>query len=450
MRELLELVTRSLHPWSARRLLATLFVFSFAQAALAVTINNVRVWPAPDHTRIVFDLDNSIEHKIFTLDKPNRLVVDLINTQKTARLQQVQFPSEIVKRIRSAPRNGQDLRVVFDLAAPIKPRSFVLSPNEQYGNRLVIDLYPASADAVKPKVVQQLNSQRTVVIAIDAGHGGEDPGAIGVNGIREKNVVMGIAKELAELFRHETGFRPTMVREGDYYVGLRKRTELARKRNADMLISIHADAFKSPNASGASVYSLSKRGASSEAARWLADAENSADLIGGVSGVRLVDKGDVLAGVLLDLSMSASMRASMATGDQVVKELGRVTKLHKKRVEQAGFVVLKSPDIPSILIETGYISNPEEARKLNTRSHQQRLAKAIFKGVNRYFSENPPPGTLLAELLQSQPREYRISRGDTLSDIANKNNVSMTDLKKENDLKSDTIQVGQILRIPST
>ncbi len=429
-----------------------MFLSSQVLAGNATTsISGVRVWPAPDHTRIVFDLNAPVEHKIFILEKPYRLVIDLSDTKSGTNLNALEYPPEMIKRVRTAPRNDSDLRVVFDLAGKVKPRSFLLPPNDQYGNRLVLDLYPTRQTA-KQIVSPKIDEKRDIVVAIDAGHGGEDPGAIGAHGIREKNVVLAIARELEKLFKAETGFKPVLVRDSDYYIGLRKRNYIARKNNADMMVSIHADAFKNSRAKGASVYALSKRGASSEAARWLAESENRADLIGGVGSVSLGDKDNVLAGVLLDLSMTASMRASVSAGSEVVKELGKVTRLHKKRIERAGFVVLKSPDVPSILVETGFLSNPAEARKLNTRSHQRALAKAIFNGVSRSFKKSPPPGTYLAWHLKNQPaiKAYRIARGDTLSEIALRNNLKVARLKRFNGLTSNQVQIGQVLQIPSS
>jgi len=418
----------------------------------ATSIEGVRIWPAPDHTRLVFDLSGRVDHNVFMLTEPDRLVIDIENTRAKVKLNAVELPQQLIKRVRHAPRNGGDLRVVLDLNTKITPRSFALPPNQQYGNRLVIDLYPQGQRPDKRVVAQQPETKRDIVIAIDAGHGGEDPGAIGPGGIREKVVVLGIAQELKRLFLQQPGFKPVMLRTGDYYVGLRQRTELARRHKADMLVSIHADAFKSPQANGASVYALSRRGATSEAARWLAESENRADLIGGVGGVSLGDKDDLLAGVLLDLSMTASMRSSVAASAAVVTELGKVTRLHKKNPEQAGFVVLKSPDIPSILVETGFISNPGEARRLKSRTHQQALARAIYRGLQGFFLENPPPGTLLAWQLQQHKggQKYRISRGDTLSDIAVRHSISIHRLKVFNGLTSDAIKVGQVIQIPAS
>jgi len=426
------------------------------QGFAAVKIDGVRVWPAPDHTRIVFDVSSRVEHRIFTLENPGRLVIDISDVAANPRLEALKLPSKLIRRVRHAARNGNDLRVVLDLGEKIKPRSFVLPANKQYGDRLVIDLYPSSQQVAKSKsatvVKDKANQRRNVVVVIDAGHGGEDPGALGPFGIREKTVVLAIAKELQALFARQAGFDAKMIRSGDYYVGLRSRTERARKMNADILVSIHADAFKSPKAKGASVYALSSRGASSEAARWLAESENSADLVGGVGGVSLDNKDSMLAGVLLDLSQTASMRASVTTGGQVLSELGRITKLHKRQVEKAGFVVLKSPDIPSILVETGFISNPTEARNLNSKKHQRKLARAIFNGVNKYFSRTPPPGTYLAWQRQqrNQIKEYRIASGDTLSGIAVRNNVTMAQLKKLNRMTSDKLRIGQVIRVPAS
>lgn len=421
-------------------------------ATAATQIKGLRVWPAPDHTRIVFDLEDRIEHKIFTLKNPDRLVIDLRDIRSGDNLKNIKTLGTLIKHVRYSSQNDNDLRIVFDLNRGIKPRSFQLTPNQQYGHRLVVDLYPLRLMAGKPSVTKTLDTKRKVVIAIDPGHGGDDPGAIGAGGIQEKAIVLAIAKELNKLFLHQQGFKPVLVRDSDYYVGLRKRTDYARKHKADLLISIHADAFKGAQANGASVYAVSKRGATSEAARWLAESENRADLIGGVGGVSLDDKDDMVAGVLLDLSMTASMRTSLATGNQIVRELGRITRLHKKKVEQAGFVVLKSPDIPSILVETGFISNPKEAKKLRSKSYQRSIAHAIYKGINRHFTQNPPPGTWLAWKHNNANHytRYQIARGDTLSQIARRNHTSTAHLKQVNALKSDKIRVGQVIHIPTS
>ena len=278
------------------------------------------------------------------------------------------------------------------------------------------------------------------MIAIDAGHGGEDPGARGPRGTREKTVVLQIAKRLERLVDREPGFRAVMIREGDYFMPLRKRASKAHEHRADLFVSIHADAFHDRRARGSSVYVLSQRGATSEMARILAETENAADLIGGVS---LNDKDDLLKTVLLDLSQTASIEASMEVGENVLGHLRRLGKVHKRRVQQAGFVVLKSPDIPSILVETAFISNPGEERQLRNGKHQQNLATAILKGIKSYFRNNPPPGTLMAQ------RQHVIKRGDTLSEIAQRYDVSMNQLRVANGLKGNSLRIGDVLKIPS-
>jgi len=287
-----------------------------------------------------------------------------------------------------------------------------------------------------------------VVVAIDAGHGGEDPGALGPGRLREKDVVLAIAQELHAHFEREPGFSPTLIRSGDYYVSLRGRPDLARKREADLFVSIHADAFTRKEANGASVYALSTRGATSTTARYLAESENAADLIG---GVRLADKDEMLAEVLADLSMTSTLDASLNMGATVLGEMDSVARLHKRQVEQAGFAVLKSPDIPSILVETGFISNPTEARKLSTASYRRQMAGAIFRGLRRWWRDHPPPGTLLAWQKESGVgRQYTIARGDTLSGIAQRFDVSVADLKSYNGLRGDRIMVGKTLKIPAS
>ncbi len=422
-------------------------------------IQGARLWHAPDHSRLVFDLSKDTDHKIFELNNPSRLVIDLERTQAADHLNNLDTRVGPVRKVRWAKRHQNDLRIVLDLRHPVDPKSFQLRPNGQYGHRLVVDLFETGATQasvpVKTPVINAqdaLKTKRDVVIAIDAGHGGEDPGAIGHGRVYEKNVVLAIAQELASLLEAEQGFTPHMIRSGDYYIRLRDRTKAARRANADLFVSIHADAFSSPQAKGGSVFALSQRGATSEAARWLADKENAADLIGGVGGVSLDDKEELLAGVLLDLSMTASLGVSLDLGKMVLNSMGSVSRLHKHHVEQAGFAVLKSPDVPSILIETGFLSNPSEARKLATRAYQRQMARAIFNGIKSYFSQSPPPGTYLAALNQQSRalREYIIAPGDTLSLIAQKHGIAMADLRELNGLKDDRLRVGQILKIPTT
>ncbi|MEW7979675.1 MAG: AMIN domain-containing protein [gamma proteobacterium symbiont of Phacoides pectinatus] len=431
-----------------KKIAALLLLFvTLPLMAEPVQVENLRLWAAPDHTRLVFDTTAAANHKLFTLDNPDRLVIDIPDARLKGELP-LTSDDPVIRRLRSAERNRNDLRVVADLKGAVKPKSFVLKPNRQYGHRLVVDLFPAEPqrDGVEKKVVKLItdNGLRDVVIAIDPGHGGEDPGAKGARGSYEKDVVLAIGRRLEALIERERGMRPVMVRKGDYFLGLRKRMQLARDNRADLFISIHADAFRDPRVRGSSVYTLSRRGASSEAARWLASRENSADLIGGVT---LDDKDDMLASVLLDLSQTASQEASLDAANMVFRQLRASGETHKKRVQQAGFAVLKSPDVPSLLIETAFISNPTEERKLNDPGHQQRLAEAIMNGVRSYFRKSPPPGTWLA---QSAPKRHRISRGDTLSGIAEQYRISLNSLRSANQLRGDRILVGQVLRIPET
>lgn len=415
--------------------------------AAPVDFKNVRLWAAPDHTRIVFDISGPVSHDLFALDNPDRLVIDVPAARAAATLNPQQTTGGLVKGIRAAMNKEDLLRIVLDLKQRIKPRSFTLKPNGRYGHRLVIDLYEQQKAAagepgkntVRKSVADKADELRDLVIAIDAGHGGDDPGAVGRRGTREKDVVLQIARRLAELIEKEPGMRPVLIREGDYYIGLRQRIEKARQHRADLFISIHADGFRDQRAHGSSVYVLSNRGASSEMARRLAERENAADLVGGVS---LSDKDDLLATVLLDLSQNATLEASFNVAENMLAGLKRLGRTHKSTVQQAGFVVLKSPDIPSILVETAFISNPAEENKLRSHSHQQSLARAMLQGVREYFGAYPPPGTRLLA------RQYTVKRGDTLSDIAQQHEVSLSSLRGYNGLKSDMLRVGDTLRIP--
>ncbi len=432
----------------------TLSWLPLSLAASQTTIESVRIRPSPERTRIVFDVSQPVEHKIFTLENPDRLIIDVEQTRWNPRFDDVDVAGTPIRQLRAAPRDGTGLRVVLDLKDKVKPRSFILKPIMQYGDRLVIDLYTEAQQTPVINAVDRMSDhQRDLLIAIDAGHGGDDPGAIGQGNLYEKDVVLAISIQLAELFDGERGYKAELIRKGDYFLALRERTELARNHQADAFLSIHADAFNTSTAFGASVYAISQKGATSEAARWLAEKENRADLIGGAGGVSLGDKDDLLAGVLLDLSMTASLSASLEMGQSVLAAIKPINRLHKRQVEQAGFVVLKSPDIPSLLIETGYISNPQEASKLATRSHQKAMARSIFNGVKRYMEKSPPAGSYLAWRKQNgdgRPASYQIVRGDTLTSIASKYQVSAEMLKKVNGLRGDVIKVGQVLVIPAS
>lgn len=428
-----------------RLLLCLLLVSQTALLWAAPTqIKNVRIWAAPDSTRVVFDVSGPVQYQLTKLTDPYRIVIDIKDTVAMSSFGQPSANDKFLQRLRGARRNATDLRVVLDLKKYSRARSFQLKPNKHYGDRLVVDIFTTEAeervntDTVDSEVPAR--HMRDIVIVIDPGHGGEDPGARGQNGTYEKDVVLQLAKVLSNLINRERGMRAVMTRQGDYFVRLRKRLKTARQHNADLFISIHADAFKDPRVHGSSVYVLSKKGASSEHALWLAERENASDLIGGVS---LEDKDDVLASVLLDLSQTASLEASIDVAERVLGTLKQVGKVHKRRVEAAGFAVLKSPDIPSILIETAYISNPTEEKNLRNKAHRYKIANSILTGLLSYFDENAPEGTILAA------RKHIINRGETLSAIAQDYRVSMHQLRALNGLKGDLLQVGQVLSIPN-
>ncbi len=463
-----------------------------------VVVQGVRLWTATDNTRVVLDLSGPVEHELFLLEGPDRAVIDLHGATLKSGLT-AQGSQGVIQSLRSGVRNGSDLRLVLDLKSKVKPRSFLLKPDGANGYRLVMDLrdvpgsvagrssksaptttaastqtsykaptktevkssapiraaepvvaaietpVPEAAEStpVAPAPVKTISDApqgRDLIIAIDAGHGGKDTGALGSAGTREKDVVLAIARKLAVQVNKEPGMRAVLVRDGDHFIRLRDRMKKAREQRADLFVSIHADAFRDRSARGSSVFVVSERGATSEMARILADQENAADLVGGVS---LNDKDDLLKSVLLDLSQSASIEASMSVADNVLGELKRLGNVHKSRVQQAGFMVLKSPDVPSILVETAFISNPREERQLRDSRYQQKLALAIMSGVRAYFRTNPPPGTLVAA------REHVIKRGDTLSELAQRYAVSMSRLRVANGLSDDTLRVGSVLRIPS-
>ena len=422
--------------------LCTWILAASASIAQAADVNGVRLWAGPEGTRVVFDLDAPVRYQVFGLDDPDRLVVDIEGTRWAAA---EAAASGVVRAVRHGAQPGGDLRIVIDLDADVQPRSFLVAPNDVYGHRLVLDLAPMQAAATTALRTVSAGDERDVVIAIDAGHGGEDPGALGHRGTREKDVALAVARALAGLVAKQPDMRPVLIRDGDYIVSLRRRMEIARESRADLFVSIHADAFTDSRAHGSSVYALSERGATSEAARWLAERENAADLIGGVS---LDDKDDLLASVLLDLSQTATLSASLQAGAHVLNELDTIGELRRRDVQQAGFLVLKSPDIPSILVETAYISNPQEERRLADPREQARLASSILAGIRSYFLENPPAGTRLARRVAQEPLRYNVLAGDTLSGIADRFQVSLAALRSANALDDDSIHTGQVLAIP--
>ncbi len=435
------------------KILVSLILLSYGAVSWAqATITGVRIAPDGDATRLVFDASKDVQHRLFVLQNPDRVVIDISNARLQADLSKLSTSESVLSGVRSAQQgqNNRDLRVVLDLNQSAQPRSFSLRPNQQFGHRLVIDLSHeklASTGNTRPSASKtptptRIAPPREIIIAIDAGHGGRDPGAIGPSGTREKDVVLAIARRLQTLVDREPGFKAVMIRDGDHFISLHERVNRARRANADLMISIHADAFPDRRARGLSVYTLSQGGATSEQARLLAERENASDLVG---GVKLDDKDDMLASVLLDLSQTASIEASTDAAARVLAGLERVGRLHKRQVEQAGFRVLRAPDIPSMLVETGFISNPDEERSLRTAAYQQRLAEAMISGIRSYFRDSPPPGTILA---QQRPRQHVTARGDTLSGIARQYQVSMDRLREANNLRNTNIRVGQVLQIP--
>ena len=415
---------------------------------LAAEVSGLRVWADPAKTRAVLDLDRKTAYKLFTLQNPHRVVVDLQGSSIDIPVELDEEHAGIIAGVRYGQPDETTLRVVFDLSESAELKSFLLEPTAQYSHRLVIDLFPKSNrqnSSLVKHVTDISKPNRDVVIAIDAGHGGEDPGAIGKRKTREKDVVLRIASELKKAIDAEPGMQAVLTRDGDYYIALRERYEKARKARADLFVSIHADAFAKSSVQGSSVFVLSARGASSEFARLLADSENSSDLVGGVT---LNDKDDMLASVLLDLSQSATREASNKVASDILRAMKRNITVHKPHVGRANFMVLKSPDVPSVLIETAFISNPGEEKRLTEKEFQQRMARTITSGVRDYFYASPPPGTWIAA--NRDGMKYIVARGDTLGGIANRYSVSLSRLRSANNISGDVIHVGRELVIPTS
>jgi N-acetylmuramoyl-L-alanine amidase len=365
-----------------------------ATASAQRRISRMRLSATHSKTRLVFDLDGPVQHSLFALNNPARLVIDVEDARFSGSSPNTNA-SALIRGIRKGTRHGDDLRVVLDLQRRVRAQSFLLKPDGKRGYRLVVDLLdPKKSNKNKEIKKFQDEKLRDVVVAIDPGHGGRDPGATGKHGTHEKVVALAVGRRLAKLIDQQSGMRAVLIRDKDRFVTLRERVRRAHEARADILVSLHTDAFRDARAKGASVYALSLRGASSEAARRLADRENAADLLGGVS---LKDKDDLVASVLLDLAQTATIESSVEVGDHILRNIKRLGRVHKSRVQQAGFTVLKNPDIPSVLIEMAFISNPREEKKLRTSAHQQKLAKAITHGLRTYFAHKAPPGTLLSQ-----------------------------------------------------
>ncbi len=412
--------------WISKIFFSLILSIFVALPAWSAKVIDVRIWPAQDHTRITIEHDGKVKTSHFLLTNPHRLVIEINGTELSPSLKElvekIQSNDPYIKKARTGQLKPNVVRIVFDLKESIKPQFFTLKPINKYQHRDVYDLYPSTpidpitaliqskdqnqftkestVSNTKPKKdvekkqtsKQEKNTNkilinRMITIVLDPGHGGEDPGAIGHRGSREKDVVLSIARYLKTCIEKEANMKVVMTRNGDYFVPLHTRVEKARQAQADLFISIHADAFIEPHANGSSVFVLSEKGASSTSAKWLAKKENDADLIGGVN---IKNHNPQVASVLLDLSTTAQIKDSLKLGGAVLDEIGGINRLHKNYVEQAGFAVLKAPDIPSILVETAFISNPQEEIKLNDRTHQQSIANAIMNGINKYFAKNPP------------------------------------------------------------
>lgn len=437
--------------------LVFLFLSISAEAA-KVVVTDLRTYQAPDHLRLVLDITRAPEYRLFTLSDPDRIVIDIDDAGVAKVLTIADAGAQTITKVRTGKQGKSGLRVVLDLQRPVRARTFLLGPAGQYGNRLVIDLHDKENE--RKSVVKYAPTKKPVkrdwLIAIDAGHGGEDPGAIGRRyRTKEKKVVLATARQLKRLVDREPGMRSLMIRDGDYYVGLGDRPKIAQKHCADIFISIHADAVPRKRARGSSVYAVTAKGASDNMAKYLAKSENSADLLGGVfSGSQTRDR--TLRKVLYDLSATASIGFSLDLGKDIMTELKRVGPVHRSTVGQAGFAVLKSPEFPSVLVETAFISNPTEEKKLRNAGFQKRVAKGILNGVKRFIARKKfsprqcgtrnNQGEELREM--NKPRQHIVRRGESLTSIARKYNINIDSLKFANNISGNRLIAGKKLLIP--
>lgn len=426
-------------------LLTFVLALTYVVAASAQErIDGIRIWPSPESTRVVFDMTTEPDYSYFTLENPHRLVVDFKHSNNAAALAALATNDKRILKVRkSKAKKGHTTRLVLELANKYQVKVFPLKPASPYSHRLVVDIYDRETLTETP--TRPVDDKRDIIIAIVAGHGGEDPGSIGANGTYEKYVTLDVSKKLAALIEQQKGFKSVMIRSGDYYVNHDRKTQVARKNKADFLLSIHADAFTSPQPSGASVWVQSTRRANSELSKWMEQRQKNSELLGGVGGIIKETADDNLAITLADMQKEYSLASSIAMSEYVLRELKKVTKLHKKEPQHMSLAVLKSSDIPSILVELGFMSNPAEERKLKTSRHQEKLAKAIVNAVKDYFYENPPAGSLVASLGY---KRHRVVRGESLSLLAQRYNVPMAEIKSLNKLRSNSLRIGQNLKIP--
>lgn len=439
--------------------LILILLTGFELYAASASVQGIRFWQSPDKTRVVFDMSADAKHQLILLKNPHRVVIDIEKGVLDVDLKKVNINSTLIEQIRTSrsTENGK-LRVVLDLKRAVIPSSFTLKPIQNVGNRLVLDLKdPRKKVASKSGVTRASDlKKQDIFVVIDAGHGGEDPGASGYKGTKEKFVTLSIAQKLAAVINRQKGMRAALSRTGDYYLSLRKRTEIARSKGADLFISIHADAFRSRKVRGSSVWVLSDKGASSEVGLWLETRENDADLLGGVDSVALNQYEPDVAEVLLNIQTERSVRLSLGIADDVIAELDKIMVMHNKKPRKASFIVLKNPAVPSILIETGFISNKNDEKNLRSKAFQKKLANSILKGIHTYFRKNTPSGVKMASISIEKNKTYspkktthRIVSGDTLSAIAVRYGVSLATLRRTNQLKSDKLFVGKRLVIPS-
>ncbi|MDE0742840.1 MAG: N-acetylmuramoyl-L-alanine amidase [Woeseiaceae bacterium] len=414
----------------------------------AALLKDVRMAKHNNQVRLVLDLDSNVNTHVFSLQNPHRLVIDLENTILSKSIKKDNLQNNFIRDIRFGGGVKEALRVVLDVARITKFTHFMIPGNQTQNTRMVVDIsFPENSSKLSQNQVSS-DLLRDIRIVIDPGHGGKDPGAIGPNGTWESVVALAVSQRLAEQINKTQDMRAFLTRSGDSFVPLRDRMEIARERKADLFVSIHADALdNNPRVRGASIYTLSDKGAVDEASKRLAKRENEDISIGDVS---LSGKDDSFASLMMDLSQGATNEASLEIGEFVLTELSRVSSIRKKKVQQSGLLVLKSPDVPSILIETTYISNPNEEKKLKDRNFQNKLANAILKGVRNYFLVNPPEETKFAKNLQNQSRtiSYIVRRGDTLSEIADLYSISLSVLRRFNQINGSNIKIGQTLQIP--